>query len=64
MQEMQIHFSGREAKIPHATQPKKNKKQMQYCNKSNKDFKNSPHQIGVFKCSIVYHDICKVLNLH
>ena len=33
-------------KIPHASWPKKKKKiakQKQYCNKFNKDFKNSPH---------------------
>ena len=38
---------GRGAKIPHATQPKHQnikKKQKQYCNKFNKDFKNGPHQ--------------------
>ena len=34
---------GQETKIPHATWPKK-KKQKQYCNKFNKDFKNSPQQ--------------------
>ena len=33
------------AKIPHASGPKKqNKKQKQYRNKFNKDFKNSPHR--------------------
>ena len=35
------------AKIPHASQlkkKKKKKKQKQYCNKSNKEFRNSPHQ--------------------
>ena len=33
------------AKIPHATQAKnKNRKQKQYCNKFNKDFKNGPLQ--------------------
>ena len=33
------------AKIPQASRPKKqNKKQKQYCNKFNKDFKNSLHQ--------------------
>ena len=32
------------AKIPHALQPKnQNKKQKQYCNKFNKNLKNSPH---------------------
>ena len=36
---------GRGAKIPHASGPKnQNIKQKQYCNKFNKDFKNSPHQ--------------------
>ena len=34
------------AKIPHASRPKnQNIKQKQSCNKSNKDFKNGPHQI-------------------
>ena len=33
------------AKIPHASGPKnQNKRQKQYCNKFNKDFKNGPHQ--------------------
>ena len=34
------------AKIPHASWPKQGniKKQKQYCNKFNKDFKNGPHQ--------------------
>ena len=33
------------AKIPHASGPKiQNRKQKQYCNKFNKDFKNGPHQ--------------------
>ena len=37
-------ISGQEAKIPHASWPKnQNIKQKQYCNKFNKDFKNSPH---------------------
>ena len=36
---------GWEAKIPHASQPKKQIiKQEQYCNKFNKDFKNGSHQ--------------------
>ena len=40
---------GQGAKIPHASWPKKeinpkHKKQKQYCNKFNKDFKNGPHQ--------------------
>ena len=36
---------GRGTKIPHALWPKnQNMKQKQYCNKSNKDFKNGPHQ--------------------
>ena len=35
----------RGAKIPHAPRPKnQNRKQKQYCNKFNKDFKNGPHQ--------------------
>ena len=35
---------GRGAKIPHASQPRnQNVKQKQYCNKFNKDFKNSLH---------------------
>ena len=34
-----------EAEIPHALQPKnQNIKQKKYCNKFNKDFKNSPQQ--------------------
>ena len=33
------------AKIPYASWPKnQNRKQNQYCNKLNKDFKNGPHQ--------------------
>ena len=33
-----------EAEIPHASWPKnQNKKQEQYCNKFNKDFKTDPH---------------------
>ena len=33
------------ARFPHALMPKnQNIKQKQYCNKFNKDFKNSPHQ--------------------
>ena len=36
---------GRGAKIPHASWPKnQNRKQKQYCNKFNKDFKNSAYQ--------------------
>ena len=36
---------GRAAKIPHASQPKKqNIKQKQCCNEFKKDFKNDPHQ--------------------
>ena len=37
---------GQGAKIPHASRPKNQniKKQKQYCNKFNKDFKNGPHQ--------------------
>ena len=32
-------------KIPHVSQTKnQNRKQKQYCNKFNKDFKNDPHQ--------------------
>ena len=35
---------GRGAKIPHALWPKKqSSKQKQYCNRFNKDLKNSPH---------------------
>ena len=35
---------GQEAEIPHTSWPKsQNIKQKQYCNKFNKDFKNSPH---------------------
>ena len=41
---------GRGAKIPHASQPKKqNIKQKQYCNKFNKDFKNGPLQKNLLK---------------
>ena len=37
---------GQGTKIPYASQPKKpkHKQKKQYCNKVNKDFKNSPHQ--------------------
>ena len=36
---------GQGAKNPHASGPKnQNIKQKKYCNKFNKDFKNSPHQ--------------------
>ena len=36
---------GQVAKIPYSLWPKsQNIKQKQYCNKFNKDFKNSPHQ--------------------
>ena len=36
---------GRGATSPHASWPKnQDKKQKQYCNKFNKDFKNGPHQ--------------------
>ena len=36
---------GRGAKIPHASQPKKQDiKQEQCCNKFTKDFKNGPHK--------------------
>ena len=35
---------GQGTKIPHASWPKnQNRKQERYCNKFNKDFKNSPH---------------------
>ena len=38
-------ISGRGAEIPHASWPEhQNIKQKQYCNKSNKDFENAPHQ--------------------
>ena len=38
------------AKIPHAAQPKNpNRKQKQYCNKFNRDFKNGPHQKKNYK---------------
>ena len=41
---------GRGAKIPRALRPKnQNIKQKQYCNKFNKDFKNSPPQKKIFK---------------
>ena len=40
---------GQGAEIPHASRPKNQSiKQKQYCNKSNKDFKNGPHQ-KIFK---------------
>ena len=43
------------AKIPHASRPKnqniKKKKQKQYCNKFNKDFKNDPYQKNLFEKS-------------
>ena len=36
---------GQGAKIPYASRPKsQKKKQKEYCNKFNKDFKNGPHQ--------------------
>ena len=45
---MQDSIPGERAKIPHTSWQKTNKqtniKQKQYCNKFNKDFKNSPHQ--------------------
>ena len=38
-------ITGQGAKTPHASRPKnQNIKQKQYCNKFNKDFKNSPLQ--------------------
>ena len=38
-------ISGQGARIPHFSRPKdQNIKQKQYSNKSNKDFKNVPHQ--------------------
>ena len=43
---------GQETKILHAwgsKKPKHKKKQKQYCNKFNKDFKNGPHQKIFFK---------------
>ena len=43
---------GQETKILHAwgsKKPKHKKKQKQYCNKFNKDFKNGPHQKTFFK---------------
>ena len=45
---------GQEAKIPYASWPKKSKhkKQKQYCNKFNKEFKNGPH----FKISLKNFD--------
>ena len=40
---------GLEAKIPHASWPKnQSKKQKQWCNKFNKDFKNDPHQKNLY----------------
>ena len=41
---------GQGAKIPHASQPKKqNIKQKCYCKTFNKDFKNDPHQKKSYK---------------
>ena len=41
---------GQGAKIPQASQPKRrNIKQKQWCNKSNKDFKNGSHQKNSLK---------------
>ena len=37
------------AKIPHISQPKKKKSQSRGSKKFNKDFKNGPHQIKIFK---------------
>ena len=40
-----VSIPSRRAKIPHASQPKnQNVTQKQYCNKFNKDLKNSPLQ--------------------
>ena len=53
-------ISGQEAKIPHSLGPKhKKKKQKQYCDKFNKDFKSGPHQkilkiVGLDKLSRFY----------
>ena len=63
VQWLRIHFStqggsglisGLGAKIPHELQPKKQsmKRQKQYCNKFNKDFKNGPH-FFFFKLKVV-----------
>ena len=42
---VQIRFLFGEVRFPHASWPKhQNIKQKQYCNKFNKDFKNSPQQ--------------------
>ena len=52
-----LHFpweNGWEAEIPHASQPKNQKrKQKQYGSKFNKDFKNGPHQ-KIFKKIITF----------
>ena len=43
MQEELVPSLVRDLRLPHASQPKiQNRKQKQYCNKSNKDFKNHP----------------------
>ena len=42
----------RGANIPHASVKNQNRKQKQYCNKFNKDFKNSPHQNLKIKTAI------------
>ena len=45
-----LGIPGRGAKIPHVSRPKnQNIKQKQYCNKFNKDFKNSLHQKNLRK---------------
>ena len=41
---------GRGVNIPHASRPKnQNRRQKQYCNKFNKDFKNGPHTKKILK---------------
>ena len=47
---------GQGSKVPHASQPKNpNTKQKQYCNKFNKDVKNSPHKKKILEnhCMLV-----------
>ena len=39
-----ISIPGQGTEIPHASQPKKHKKQKQYCNKFNKGLKKIPHK--------------------
>ena len=57
-------ISGWGARIPHASRPKnQNKKQKQYCNKFNKDFKNGPHQKKIFKKKEYVLSILDMVNV-